>query len=342
MKGPFAYGFNAFVRGDADGADYNKHVISEIDGAGFDWVRFQLSWASFEPAKDQWNPLPMDRIVQDFQGSNVKLLVTLVNAPDWALDPSHQSLLANYQDFVSFSRFVATRYKGKVAAYEIWNEENLASEMDGEVRLADYAKLLQAGYEGVKGGDPDAKVLFGGLTPTGVTDPKVAFNDQQYLQSFYNYANGAYTKYFDILGVHVNATKNPPDEMYPENPGKGNWTNDPSFYFRRAEQLHQVMADNRDDRPMWITEFGWTTKNDAPGYGYGAEVTEQDQAKYLVDAFKWSQTHWPWVTGMFVWNLNYSTVTPPTDEKYPWSVITSDWGPRPSYTALKDMPKPGK
>ncbi len=335
----FGYGFNVFARGDANGADFNDKTINAVKGAGFNWVRIQVQWQSAEPAKGQYNPLPLDRVVKQYDDANVKILASVVKAPDWALDPTGKQLLANWSDWQDFMKFMADRYKGKIAAWEIWNEENYATEMGGTVRLDDYAHLLQSGYEGVKQGDPNATVVFGGLTPTGVNDPSIAINDLTYLQDFYNYQNGAYTKYFDVLGMHVSATNNPPDTMYPENPGPDGWSNDPSFYFRRAEQLHQVQVEHNDNRPVWITEFGWTTKNEAKGYEYGADVTPQDQADYLVGAFQLAQSKWPWTTAMFVWNLNYSVISPPSDEKYPWSVVNSDWSPRPAYTALKNMPK---
>ncbi|HEX3721917.1 MAG TPA: hypothetical protein VHV31_03955 [Nitrolancea sp.] len=337
--GSFAYGFNVYWRGDAAGADFNTQTINTVKDAGFTWVRIQIQWDQVERAKDQWDPLPIDRLVQQYQGTNVKILASVVKPPDWALDPTGQQLLANYSDWEGFMHFLAERYKGKIGAWEIWNEENLASEMGGQVRLQDYANLLQAGYNGVKLADPEAIVVFGGLTPTGVNDPKIAINDLTYLQEFYAFKQGYYTKFFDVLGMHVSATNNPPDKMYPDDPGTGDWSNDPSFYFRRAEQLHQVQVDNHDTRPDWITEFGWTTKNDAKGYEYGADNTPQDQADYLVQAFQYARKNWPWATGMFVWNLNYSVVVPPTDEKYPWAVINSDWSARPAYTALKAMPK---
>ena len=335
----FGYGFNVYARGDENGADFNSKTIDAVKGAGFNWVRIQIQWKSVEPAKDQYDPLPLDRIVQQYQGSGVSILASVVKAPDWALDPTGKQLLANYSDWEGFTHFLADRYKGKIAAYEIWNEENLASEMGGTVRVDDYAHLLQGGYAGIKLADPNAIVVFGGLTPTGVMNPSIAIDDLQYLQQFYQYQNGQYTKYFDVLGMHVSATNNPPDKMYPDDPGTGDWSNDPSFYFRRAEQLHQVQVQHGDTRPVWITEFGWTTKNEAKGYEYGADVTPQDQADYLVGAFDWAKKNWPWTTAMFVWNLNYSVVSDPSDEKYPWSVVNSDWSPRPAYTALKNMPK---
>ena len=335
----FAYGFNIYWRGDAAGADFNTQTINSVKDAGFTWVRIQIQWDQVERAKDQWDPLPIDRLVQQYQGSNVRILASVVKPPQWALDPTNKQLLSNYSDWEGFMHFLAERYKGKIGAWEIWNEENLASEMGGEVRLQDYASLLEAGYNGVKLADPGAIVVFGGLTPTGVNDPKIAINDLTYLQQFYAFKQGYYTKFFDVLGMHVSATNNAPDKMYPSDPGTGAWSNDPSFYFRRAEQLHQVQIENHDTRPVWITEFGWTTKNDAKGYEYGADNSPQNQADYLTQAFQYARANWPWTTGMFVWNLNYSVVVPPTDEKYPWAVINSDWSPRPAYTALKAMPK---
>lgn len=338
-SGDFAYGFNVFWRGDENGADYNKRTIQEVTGAGFNWVRIQVQWKEIEPAKNQWDPRPLDRLLEQAQGSNVKILASVVKAPDWAIDTTGNQFLKDYADWEGFMHFLAERYRGKIQAWEIWNEQNLAHEMGGTVRLLDYCRLLEGGYNGVKKADPDAIVVFGGLTPNGVNDPKIAIDDVQYLRSFYNFQGGYYRKFFDVLGMHVSATNNPPDYMYPDKPGTGDWSNHPSFYFRRAEQLKLAMIENGDPRPAWITEFGWTTANQAKGYEYGASNSEQDQADYLVGAFDYAKANWPWMTGMFVWNLNFSTISPPTDEKFPWSVVNADWSPRPAYDALRKMPK---
>jgi hypothetical protein len=42
---------------------------------------------------------------------------------------------------------------------------------------------------------------------------------------------------------------------------------------------------------------------------------------------------------MAMWQLNFATVVGPNDEKAPWGLINADWSLRPSYTALKNMPK---
>jgi hypothetical protein len=238
-------------------------------------------------------------------------------------------------------QFLADRYRGRVQAWEIWNEQNLASNSGGNVDIPRYVKLLKAGYQGVKAGDPNAIVLFGALTPTGVDIPDLAIDDVLYLQRIYAYNNGEVRNYFDALGAHPGSNNNPPDTLWPDNPGPGpGWQDDESFYFRRIEQVRQVMVDNGDAaKQIWLTEFGWTTANQAPGYEYGAQNSEQDQANNLVRAYEIGKQNWPWIGPMFVWNLNYSIITPPFDEKYPWAVLYDDWSPRPSYNALKAMPK---
>jgi hypothetical protein len=338
-RADFIYGYNVAWRADADAQEFNAQTLQAVQDSGFNWVRIPLYWSDIQRAPDWWDPLPIDNLIDQYEGSGVKILATVSRPPDWALDPSGNQLLADFNTFGTFMSFMAERYQGKIAAWQLWNEPNLASSMGGQVRVADFAQLISIGYRAVKMSDAQALVVFGALSPTGVNDPSVAVNDVDYLRSFYELDDGRYRNAFDVMGVHANATNHAPELMYPDNPGTGDWSQDPSFYFRRAEQLHDVMAEFGDTRPVWITEFGWTTANQASGYEYGADVSEQEQADYLVQAFDIARDEWQWCKGMFVWNLNYAVIAPPDDEKSPWSVLSASWSPRPAYDALKEMPK---
>jgi hypothetical protein len=162
-----------------------------------------------------------------------------------------------------------------------------------------------------------------------------------YLEQCYGVNNGEVRQYFDILGAHAGSNNNPPEALFPEQPGPGpQWRDHPSFYFRRVEQLRAVMEKFGDgNKQMWLTEFGWTTKNQAKGYEYGEFISEQLQADYLTRAYKLANEKYPWMGVMLMWNLNYSTIVKLEDEKYPWSIINPDYSPRPAYLALKAMPK---
>ena len=336
----FVYGWNVAMRGDDTGRAHNLNTNIVVQQSGFEWVRFQMEWSQFQRGPESWDPLPMDRVIQDVYSSGLKILVTVAKAPDWALDPSGQQLLSDYGAFEEFMAFVSDRYNGRVQAWEIWNEQNLAHEVNGYVRASDYVDLLRAGHNGIKRGDPNALIVFGGLTPNGVNDPTIAIDDVQYMEEIYAYNNGEVLQYYDIMGSHVSATQTTPDQSWPDNPGPEGWSDHPSFYFRRAEELRQVMVDNGDaETMMWITEFGWTTENQATGYEYGQFNSEEDVAQYLTRSFEIMLDEWDWVTGAFVWNLNWTTLTTPDDEKYPWSAINEDWSPRPAYTAMRELPK---
>jgi hypothetical protein len=237
---------------------------------------------------------------------------------------------------------VAQRYKGKVAGYQIWNEPNLARESGAYVVASRYAAMLKAGYTAVKAVDPNAIIITSALTPTGVNDPSKAVDDVTFLKRLYSYNGGEIKGYFDVLGAHPGSNANPPDTLWPDKPGPGpGWNNHPSFYFRRIEQLRQVMVDNGDaQKQMWLTEFGWASStNPAPGFEYAAQTTEQEQADYIARAFRMGRDQYPWMGPMLLFGLNFSlpnVSADPTDERIAWSLLRRDGSKRPAYYAVKD------
>jgi polysaccharide biosynthesis protein PslG len=338
MKGPHAgYGFNTWLYQQDRG-----RIFDVTKGAGFGWLRQQVTWYSIELSKGQYSWNELDAIVDDVHNSGLNLLLSVTRAPGWATSDGGNGMPANPDDLYNFMYAMASHYKGKVAAYEIWNEQNMGAETNGHVDAGRYVELLKAGFTAVKAADPNAIVLYGGLTPTGVNDPSVAVDDAVFLEQCYQYQDGVMKNYFDVLGAHPGSNANSPDQMWPDNPGSAaiGWYNHASFYFRRVQDLRGIMEKYGDgNKQMWLTEFGWTTANQAPGYEYGVYNTPELQAQYLTRAFEIAKNEWPWMGVMFVWNLNFSTVVAPSDEKAPWSVINADWSPRPAYTALQNMPK---
>jgi len=96
--------------------------------------------------------------------------------------------------------------------------------------------------------------------------------------------------------------------------------------------------------PMWVTEFGWATRNNTPGYGFGNQISFEKQAQYIVRAYQMARTNYaPWMTGMFLWQLNFAVPWRAQGnelhEQASYGVINGDWSPRPAYLALKAMPK---
>ncbi|NJN67091.1 MAG: PQQ-like beta-propeller repeat protein [Chloroflexaceae bacterium] len=76
-------------------------------------------------------------------------------------------------------------------------------------------------------------------------------------------------------------------------------------------------------------------------------MSEEQQSRYLVDTLWMIRQSYPWVAGVFVWNLNFSVITEPGDEKAGFSILNPDWSIRPAYltlqmnvNALQDIERP--
>jgi hypothetical protein len=208
------YGMNVWLFGQD-----KARVLGLVSAAGFNWIRQQVGWDGVEPTEGHFEWTELDQIVETARARQLKLILSVVRSPRWAGLNSSSGLPADVRNCGELMRQMASRYKGKVAAYEVWNEENLGYEIGGMVSAAHHVEMLKAAYPAVKGQDSAALVLFGGLSPTGLDDPRYAVDDAKFLDECYQYNGGKIKGYFDVLGAHAGSAANSPDEF---------WSNDPT------------------------------------------------------------------------------------------------------------------
>ena len=264
------------------------------------------------------------------------MLVRLHSPPAWATADGSGHLARVDPDALRLSlEALARRGAGRVTAYQVFNEPNLAYEWGEDVdeaSAAAYARLLRAAYGGLKAGDPRALVVSAGLA-NGATAPSL--NDLDYLRALY--AAGARGT-FDALATHPYGGNTPPES-----------TACGGTCFRRAEVQRQLMVAAGDAAtPMWATELGWLHESD---YDMGPvfewhKVSAQQQADYLVRAYQYAEQHWPWMGPMFVPTHDHSTAMwcggpcyPPTTAVHWFSLLNPDRSARPAYLALAALPK---
>jgi hypothetical protein len=354
MKSP-DYGMQAFLWWRAEVAQRDLELIRY---AGFRWVKQDFSWREIEGlGKGRFDWSITDRIVEQAEKQDLRLIVRLDSEPTWAsgqVYPNDAKVIMspprNYQDFADFAYAVASRYKGRVAAYQIWNEPNLAREWGGQApNPADYARLLKTGFEAIKRGDEAAYVITAGMAPTTRND-KVAMPDTNFVKQMY--AAGA-KPYFGFLGAHGAGFKAPPEmdpaevSTNPDYYNKGD-VNCPGpacriYCFRHVEDLRQIMVDNGDQKKkVVVLEFGWTIdpRPNSP-YAWHA-VTEAQQSDYFVRAYQYAKQNWqPWIGVMsliYMPDIDWTE----NDEQYWWSIAVPNYPqfyPREAYTALQAMPK---
>jgi hypothetical protein len=341
------YGMQVFLFWQEEAADRDLRLVKE---AGFRWVKQEFAWRDIEgvgPGIFDWsNP---DRVVDQIDSYGLNVIARVGVQPEWAGGNYPEVGPPNdYQDFANFLAALVTRYQGRIDAYQIWNEPNLAREWGNRPpNPAEYTQLLKIAYQTIKEIDPNAQVISAGLAPTTRWD-NVAIPDTVFIQGMYD-AGAA--PYFDLLGAHGAGYKVPP-ETDPHQVADDSTLNndDPSppelrriYCFRHVEDIRAVMVANGDaDKRIVLLEFGWTTdpRPDSP-YAWHA-VSDEQQAQYLVGAYQYAQENWrPWIAVMSLiympdpqWGIN--------DEQTYWSIIYPgypDLRMRGAYLHLKDMPK---
>ena len=345
----FAYGIQAHVWGQDHGP-----IVNAVKTLGFRWLKAQVEWKHHEGrGKGQYEWGEIDRIVDTCQAEGIHLLVSVVKAPGWARGPSADTSVEgppkNPQDYADFVGAMAARYKGRIWAYEVWNEQNLHYEWGNEpLDPARYVALLKLAYQTIKVHDPQAYVISGALTPTGWNDRIKAIDDLAYLEEMYQ---AGLKHYCDGVGVHPSGYNMPPDADWqsysdPSAGFTGPYANRHRSWSYRGtmESYRNVMVVYGDSaKRLWPTEFGWASVHGlgvAPvvGYEYAADNTEQEQADWIVRAYQMAKD-WGWVGPMFLWNLNYGPASGPKDEKAAFGILYPDWRPRPAFFALQAVPK---
>ena len=349
------YGVNAFL--DQDVYDWQlQRDFGAIKAAGFGWVRQEFIWDQIEPVAkgnhydatnkvDAW--AKWDRIVNTAQQYHVRLIVRLDYAPAWATignaDSGKCPTLCpppnNPQDFADFASAVAGRYKGKVAAYQIWNEPNLQHEWAGRlISPLAYTALLKVGYLAIKAADPAASVLTAALAPNRGDSPD-NMADPTFLRGMY--AAGA-RPYFDVLAVNayglnyaafnrrlgIHNTDFPRAVLPPSD----------SFTFDRPLQLRQIMVANGDrGKAVWVSEFGWMSL--PPGWHGNpspwSQVSAAARLQYTLQAWQRAAAQWPWMGPLSLWYLRSPSGTDPRDPTPYFAILQQNWQSTPLYQAIQ-------
>jgi len=306
----------------------NAAEIELANAAGFDTLVQLLHWGENEPARGQFFWQQSDALVQAAQTYGLDLVLRLDHPPAWArpvpLVPDAPPVLLD--EYARWVQQVATRYRGQVRGYIIWNEPNLALEWGGlPPNPAAYVQLLQVGYRAVKAGDPAALVVSAGLAPTNTQNAE-ALDERLYLEQLYS-AGAA--PFFDVLGAHAYGFGLPPDDLTGWPGGLAGLT------LARLAASRAVMVRYGDQaKAVWVTELGWAVEGvDHTG---GHAVTAAQQATYLTKALRESATRWPWVALITVWNLG--GVDAAAWRAY--SLLTADGNPRPAYQQLMTWLQP--
>ena len=145
---------------DRDYADFSKYK-EHLGALGVGYARIQSGWAKCEPKKGKYDFGWLDEIVDGICSYDVKPWMCLCYGnPIYGAQKSLGSSIfedeETMQAWCKYVKAVVTRYKGKVAMWEIWNEPNLHENVKYPEK---YANLLSRTVDVIKSVDKDAVII---------------------------------------------------------------------------------------------------------------------------------------------------------------------------------------
>lgn len=231
-------------------------VLALAQAHGIMTAREEFSWDTIEPSEGDFEWSVSDAAIDAYEDAGISVDGLLTYSSAWAAASEHDAPdLTAWEEYVSA---VATRYAGRVQAWEMWNEPNSSNFFTGS--SSDYVDVVNAASEAIRAADPHAKIILGGL----------AGSDTSFLREVLPHIG---VGSIDAIAIHPYRVIGDTFTYKPEEIEDGLNT--------LAVDIDNVIAelerDGFSDMPIWFTEFGY------PTHAHG--LTQKQQAQYLSRAY---------------------------------------------------------
>lgn len=226
-------------------------LIAHRINAGSPWPPFEfgswrlwdsyVTWSALQPSPNKWDWRRLDGYVQVAEERHVEPMLTLALTPTWAsarpteksgYKPGNAAEPRSLDDWREYVLRVATRYKGRIRQFDVWNEPSDTLYYTGDLRTM--VEMTCSAYRIIKEVDPNNIVVSPAPTGPG--------RHLKYLDDFLA-AGGK--NCIDVVGYHFYVLTTMPEAMVP-----------------LIRDVRDVMAKNGVARlPLWNTETGWWIEN---------------------------------------------------------------------------------
>lgn len=293
--------------------------LAVIRSAGVAWLRIDVDWSAVEATRGRRSWTNTDRVVAAAERHGLSVLGIVTYAPGWAQVPGVEQddthgEPADPAQFAGFARAAASRYAGRVDAWEVWNEPNLRSFWSPQPDAAAYTRLLQATYPAIKSVAPSTPVLSGGLAPAVDASNGSQISPVTFVRELYAAGGG---RSLDALAVHPYSYPALPDDS-----STSAWNT-----FQRLELMRSTMVQAGDGaKQIWLTEYG------APTGSSRVAVSEQRQAAMIRSGIEMARER-DWIGPLFVYN-GRDTGTDRTDPEQNFGLVRRDFSLKPAFSAV--------
>ncbi len=125
-------------------------LMASLNELGLGWVKTQVSWKLYQPEPDRFDDFrwgELDRLLEAAEEAGIKVMLSVAKAPEWSRPTTElDGPPTDFSNYQAFMEVLAARYRGRIAAYELWNEPNLQREWNGLPLSADsVVELIRAG-----------------------------------------------------------------------------------------------------------------------------------------------------------------------------------------------------
>lgn len=288
--------------------------VDRIAALGVGWIRVDIPWFEVERVRGTRHWYAMDRMVNSANRAGLKVVAILTTVPAWSRDGgtwrTGMSTDEQQWHFIEYAKEAATRYAGKVTAFEVWNEPNLKAFWEPGPDPHRYASLLKQVVPVIRAAAPDAVIVSG--SPGGIAPGSSDIDPREWYRIMYRL--GA-AQMVDALGLH---------------PYPNAWAPTPKAY--SGEMMHsfaiQEIAKSygEPDKPLWGTETGVPTAGEA-------SYSEETQAAMV------AQLHGHWTRLRAPGPLIFYTLTDPELEgrEGHFGLYRRDGSAKPAADALRRL-----
>lgn len=277
--------------------------IKEMGGTS---VPINIPWFNVERKQSEWDFEYVDHQVELAEKHGLAMFAYTGLTPDWALPPEAPKNKSGIgfrfppaeqytEQFITYCRKVAERYKGRIQYYQFWNEPNGCSWIKNGCsnggEYASYVKWLKIWYTAMKEVDPECVLAVGGL------DYHEGVPGHLYVEGLYR--EGA-KDYFDAIAIHPYGIETP-------------------IYYKAIEDTRRVMVEHGDGhKGIWLREYGWALEDE-----------EEKSRRISQTLAEFSDPKYEYVTMAM-----YLILTDPGGN-VPFGLCNGYLEPRPSFHAFK-------
>jgi hypothetical protein len=263
--------------------------LNRARATGASWVREDFHWGAFEPSPGQWSWSVGDRLMRNASLSGMEVLGMVGYSAEWAASgPTIYHPPSNPAQYAAFCRRLVERYgpggtfwqanpgltPRPLKALEIWNEPWHSSFWRPQPNPAGYAALVRAAATAIHAANPAVKVLASADVFQMRTD---THESRDWFRLLLQEDAAVFRTHVDAYSVHLYSQERGPNDTVAQQ----RWRYDRSLITR------DLAAAAGASRPLWITEFGWTTSSSHPD-----RVSEATQSAYVRQAIQRAVGEW--------------------------------------------------